>query len=86
MLSIYAAVPARSGSKGVPNKNIKQIAGKPLIAYSIIAAKLVGRIDRVIVSTDSEEYANISRDYGAEVPFPPGLRTLNVSFIRLSGE
>jgi CMP-N,N'-diacetyllegionaminic acid synthase len=67
--SIVALIPARSGSKGVPNKNIKLLAGLPLIAYSIKAALKSNLIDRVIVSTDSEEYANIAREYGAEVPF-----------------
>jgi CMP-N,N'-diacetyllegionaminic acid synthase len=66
---IYAIIPARSGSKGVPSKNIRKLGKHPLIAYSIIAAKKTPGIDRVIVSTDSEEYANISKEYGAEVPF-----------------
>jgi len=69
MTNIIAVIPARSGSKGVPDKNIKSLAGRPLIAYSIAAAQLVTEIDRIIVSTDSEEYADIARDYGAEVPF-----------------
>ena len=68
-MNILAVIPARSGSKGVPNKNIKELAGKPLIAYSISAAIKSKLIDRVIVSTDSEKYASISKDYGAEVPF-----------------
>ena len=66
---IYAIIPARGGSKGVPKKNIRPLAGYPLIAYSIAAAKLCSRIDRIIVSTDSEEIAELSRKYGAEVPF-----------------
>ena len=66
---VYALIPARSGSKGVPNKNIMELAGYPLIAYSILAAKKCLGIDRVIVSTDSEEYAEIAFEYGAEVPF-----------------
>ena len=69
MRKIVALIPARSGSKGVPGKNIKPLAGFPLIAYSIKAALKSKLIDRVIVSTDSEEYANIAREYGAEVPF-----------------
>jgi len=69
MSKIVALIPARSGSKGVPGKNIKPLAGFPLIAYSIKAALKSKLIDRVIVSTDSEEYANIAREYGAEVPF-----------------
>ena len=68
-MNIIAVIPARSGSKGVPDKNIKMLVGKPLIAYSISAAIKSKLIDRVIVSTDSEKYASISKDYGAEVPF-----------------
>lgn len=72
---IIGLIPARSGSKGIPGKNIKLLGGYPLIAYSIVASKLSSRIDRTIVSTDSEEYAEIARFYGAEVPFlrPPEL-------------
>lgn len=70
---VIAVIPARSGSKGVLNKNIKLLAGEPLMAYSIMAARLSASIDRVIVSTDSGEYADIAKKYGAEVPFlrPP---------------
>jgi len=66
---IYALIPARSGSKSVPDKNIKLLGGHPLIAYAIRAALLTPSIERVIVSTDSEKYAEIARDYGAETPF-----------------
>ena len=66
---VYAIIPARSGSKGVKNKNIMQLDGHPLMAHSIVAAKKCKTIDRVIVSTDSEEYAEIARQYGAETPF-----------------
>jgi CMP-N-acetylneuraminic acid synthetase len=66
---VYAIIPARSGSKGVKNKNILDLGGFPLIAYSIAAAKLTKGISRVIVSTDSAEYAVIARKYGAETPF-----------------
>jgi CMP-N,N'-diacetyllegionaminic acid synthase len=76
MKDIVALIPARSGSKGVPNKNIKLLAGVPLIAYSIAVALKSELIDRVIVSTDSEEYAQIARKYGAEVPF---LRPADIS-------
>jgi len=69
MKDIVALIPARSGSKGVPDKNIKLLSGVPLIAYSIAVALKSDLIDRVIVSTDSEEYAKIAREYGAEVPF-----------------
>lgn len=65
----YAIVPARSGSKGIPHKNIKPMCGYPLMAYTIAAAVLSKTIDRVIVSTDSTEYAKIAESYGAEVPF-----------------
>ena len=68
-MKIYATIPARGGSKGVPGKNIINLGGYPLIAYSISAAKLVPCIDRIIVSTDSEEIASIAKTYGAEVPF-----------------
>lgn len=66
---VVAIIPARSGSKGVKNKNIRCLNGYPMIAYSIAAAKLTKNIDRVVVSTDSEEYAEIARKYGAEAPF-----------------
>ena len=69
MKDIVALIPARSGSKGIPNKNIKLICGLPLIAFSIAVAKKSKLIDRVIVSTDSQEYADIAIKYGAEVPF-----------------
>ena len=69
MADVIAVIPARSGSKGVRDKNIKLLAGHPLIAYSIAVARLVKGIERIIVSTDSEEYASIARTYGAEVPF-----------------
>ena len=66
---IVGLIPAREGSKGVPKKNIKLLGGYPLIAYSIIASLLSSKIDRTIVSTDSEAFAEIARSYGAEVPF-----------------
>lgn len=69
MKSIYAIIPARSGSKGVSDKNISKLNGHPLIAWSILAAKKCKYIDRVIISTDSKEYASIAEDYGGEVPF-----------------
>ncbi len=73
MADVVAVIPARSGSKGVVDKNIKLLGGHPLIAYSIAAAQLTSGIGRIIVSTDSVEYASIARKYGAEVPFlrPP---------------
>ncbi len=69
MKNICAIIPARSGSKGVVDKNIRLLNGRPLIAYSILAALKSNTIDRVVVSTDSEQYAKISRSFGAEVPF-----------------
>ena len=66
--NVLAIIPARSGSKGVPGKNIAILGGHPLIAFSIVAAKLAG-IERVLVSTDSEEYARMAKQYGAETPF-----------------
>jgi len=64
-----AVILARSGSKGLPNKNIRNLDGHPLMAYTIRAALNSKMFDRVMVSTDSEEYAEIARKYGAEVPF-----------------
>jgi CMP-N,N'-diacetyllegionaminic acid synthase len=62
-------IPARSGSKRVAQKNIRQLAGHPLVAYAIAAARDSGVFTAVIVSTDSEEIADIARQYGADVPF-----------------
>ena len=64
-----AIIPARSGSKGVKDKNIRNLCGKPLMAYSIAAALNSGMFDQVMVSTDSEKYAEIARQHGASVPF-----------------
>ena len=64
-----AIIPARSGSKSIINKNIVNLHGHPLLAYSIAAAKLSKSVSRVIVSTDSVDYRNIALCYGAEVPF-----------------
>lgn len=64
-----AIIPARSGSKGLPNKNIKKLCGVPLMAYSIRAAIESNKFSKVMVSTDSESYAKIAEEYGAEVPF-----------------
>ena len=65
---ILAFIPARGGSKGIPGKNIIPLIGKPLIAYTIEAAKASNYIDDVIVSTDSTEIAEIAKTYGADVP------------------
>lgn len=66
---VIAIIPARGGSKGLPRKNVRLLAGKPLVAYPIEAAKKSSLIDRVIVSTDDQEIATTARKYGAEVPF-----------------
>jgi len=69
LMKILAIIPARGGSKAVPGKNIRQVGGKPLIGWTISAALAAESIDRVIVSTDSQEIAETTRQYGAEVPF-----------------
>lgn len=69
MTGTVAIIPARGGSKRIPRKNIRDFAGQPLIAYSIQAALQSGVCDRVIVSTDDEEIAEVARDCGAEIPF-----------------
>ncbi len=66
---ILLTICARGGSKGVKNKNIREIAGKPLIAHTIKVAKDWGKADRIVCSTDSEEIAKAAREAGAEVPF-----------------
>lgn len=70
-----AVIPARGGSKRIPHKNIKPFFGKPMIAWSIEAAKACSLFDRIIVSTDDIEIAEVARQWGAEVPFmrPPAL-------------
>lgn len=64
-----AIIPARGGSKRIPRKNIKYFHGKPMIAYSIEAARDSGCFDRIIVSTDDDEIAEVAKKYGADVPF-----------------
>lgn len=66
---ILAVIPARGGSKGVPGKNIRLLAGKPLIAHTIASAKKSRLITKLIVSTDDDAIARVARDSGAEVPF-----------------
>ncbi|MDT4328987.1 acylneuraminate cytidylyltransferase family protein [Methylomonas sp. MED-D] len=66
---VVAFIPARSGSKRVPNKNVLELAGHPMLAYSVRAAIDSGVFDAVICATDSEQYAAVARHYGAEVPF-----------------
>lgn len=74
-LRVVGIIPARAGSKGLLDKNIRLLCGKPLIYYTIVAALAARCLERVIVSTDSEQIAKIAKDYGAEVPFlrPPEL-------------
>ena len=76
MPETIAIIPARSGSQRIPGKNTRVLAGHPLLAYSIWASKQSGVCDRVIVSTDSPDIAQVARDYGAEVP---GLRPPEIS-------
>lgn len=66
---ILALIPARGGSKGIPRKNVMPLLGKPMIAYSILHAKASQRINRVIVTTDDQEIADVAREWGADVPF-----------------
>ncbi|HEY62617.1 MAG TPA: acylneuraminate cytidylyltransferase family protein [Anaerolineae bacterium] len=68
-LEVLALIPARGGSKSIPRKNIKPLAGFPLIAYSIAAGIAAETVTRVIVSTEDEQIAKIAKSYGAEVPF-----------------
>ena len=68
-LRILAIVPARGGSKGIKDKNIKEIEGRPLIEYTIEAAKRCEYIDEIVVSTDSEKIAKAAKKAGAKVPF-----------------
>lgn len=70
-----AIIPARGGSKGLPRKNLQRLSGKPLIAHTIEAARVARSLQRIVVSTESPEIAEVGRQYGAEVPFlrPPEL-------------
>ncbi|MCT7525398.1 acylneuraminate cytidylyltransferase family protein [Aliarcobacter cryaerophilus] len=69
MSNILCTICARGGSKGVKNKNIKELNGKPLIAYTIEQAKASGLFEHIVISTDSDDIANIAKQYGAEVFF-----------------
>lgn len=66
---ILVVIPARAGSKRIPNKNIRDFCGKPLVAHAVLQAKRLDFVDRVIVDTDSPEIAEIAKSFGAEVPF-----------------
>lgn len=67
MAKVIAVIPARGGSKGIPRKNIVELCGKPLIGWTICAAKKSQIFDRIVISTDSEEIASVATEYGAEV-------------------
>ena len=77
MPSVVAFVPARAGSERVPGKNVRRLAGHPLLAYAIATARESGIAERIVCSTDSEEIADVARWYGADVPFlrPPEYAT-----------
>jgi N-acylneuraminate cytidylyltransferase len=68
-VSVLAVIPARRGSKGVPRKNLVEFGGLPLVAHSIRCAQLCPEVARIVVTTDSEEIAEVARDFGADVPF-----------------
>jgi len=70
-MKILAIIPARGGSKGIPRKNVRLIAGRPLIAYSIEAGKNARLVSRMVVSTDDDEIARVGKEYGAEVVMRP---------------
>ena len=68
-MTVLAVIPARGGSKGIPRKNIRLLAGRPLIVWTIDAARAAPGIDRIVVSTDDAEIADVARAAGADVPF-----------------
>lgn len=67
MSNVLCTICARGGSKGVKNKNIKELSGKPLIAYTIEQAQASGLFDHIVISTDSDDIARVAQEYGAEV-------------------
>lgn len=69
MSKIFGIIPARGGSKGIPGKNLRELAGKPLLAYTAKAAQQSGVIDRLVLSTDSDAIAELGQQLGIEVPF-----------------
>jgi CMP-N-acetylneuraminic acid synthetase len=75
MVEVLGLVPARSGSQGIPNKNLRLLAGRPLLEYVVVAAANSGAISRLVLTTDSEAIADLGRSLGLEVPFlrPPEL-------------
>lgn len=68
-MTVLGLIPARGGSKGIPGKNLAPLCGKPLIAWTIDAARMARGVDRVVVSTDAQSIADAARAHGAEVPF-----------------
>lgn len=78
-METLAIIPARGGSKGIPRKNVLPLAGKPLIAHNILAARAASRVSRVVVSTDDAEIAAVAKDYGAEVVMRPDALAGDVS-------
>ena len=84
-MQVLGLIPARGGSKGIPGKNIKHLAGKPLLAYAAEAAGRSGAVDRLLLSTDSEEIAAVGRQVGLEVPFlrPPELARDDTAMIEV---
>jgi|CXWL01.1.fsa_nt_gi CMP-N-acetylneuraminic acid synthetase len=82
-MKVLAVISARAGSKGVKLKNLRMVGGKPLMAYIIEAGLAASRIDRLIVSTESEAIADVARSWGADVPFlrPPELAQDHISLI-----
>lgn len=77
MQNIIAIIPARGGSKRIPQKNIKDFSGKPMLSYAINACKDAGIFSTIMVSTDTEKIADIARKYGAEIPFLRSAKTSN---------
>ena len=74
-MKVIAIIPARGGSKGVPRKNVRQLAGKPLITHTLLQAKQTPGLDRIVVSTDDPEIAAISEQLGVEVVWRPKHRS-----------
>jgi len=87
MPAVYAMIPARGGSRGIPRKNLTDLAGRPLIAHAIASAVACPAIDRVMVSTEDDQIAAVSREWGAEVPFrrPEALATDEATGDAVSG-
>ena len=83
-MNTIAIIMARGGSKGLPRKNVKLLAGKPLIAYTIEHAIASGVCDEVIVTTEDDEIAEIAKEYGANVPFLRSENSINIWLNRIS--